>query len=152
MVRDYAAQSLIQIGPGAKSALPTLLELLKDNGPFHANLALAAIAIDPDGAKPALTWIRERLTKEGDEDTYDIAESIQTLGPKAKPLLPELLTMLKSKTPYFRENAIGALGAIGPDAKAVLPQLRDIAAKDSRPNVRKAAEEAIKKIEGKPGD
>ena len=146
--RGEAAMAMARIGPGAKAAVPTLLELLKDKGPFHAEIAIAAVVIDADAAKPARDWLRAQLTDNGG-DKYEIAGRLQELGKCAKPLLPELQIMLKMKAPYFREHATKALGAIGPDAGEALPTLKELAAKDSSQRVRKLATEAVKAIEGK---
>jgi HEAT repeat protein len=150
MVRTYATQSLLRIGSGAKAAVPTLLELLKDDGPFHGEIALAAIAIDPESGKPALAWVREVLSQDtSNEDTYDLIESFALLGPKAKAFVPELIAMLGSKTPFTQKNAIIALREMGPEAKDALPALKELAAKEQRQNIRRLAGEAVKAIEGK---
>jgi HEAT repeat protein len=146
--RGEAAMAMARIGPGAKAAVPTLLELLNDKGPSHVKIAIAAVAIDADAAKPARDWLRAQLTDNG-EDKYEIAERLQELGKRAKPLLPELQIMLKMKVPYFREHAAKALGAIGPDANEALPILKELAAKDASQRVRTLATEAVKAIEGK---
>ena len=36
---------------GERSASPALARMLKDDGPFHVEVALAMITIDPDGTK-----------------------------------------------------------------------------------------------------
>src|SRR5207249_1007109 len=135
--------------PAAKPALPALEELLADDGPFHADVALAMIAIDPDGGNPAFKWIRGVLGRNGDDDAFELAERLPELGAKAKPLVPEMVKLLSSKTPYFRENAVAVLAAIGPEAKEALPELKKLAEAETRANIRKLAAEAIKKIEAK---
>ena len=45
--------------------------MLTDDGPFHTDVALAMIAIDPDGAKSAFEWMRKVLSKNPDDDAYD---------------------------------------------------------------------------------
>jgi HEAT repeat protein len=147
--RVRAITALGEIGPGAKSALPLLLESLNDKkAPFRAEMALAAISIDPEAGKPALIWLHDQLTKPGD-DTYDIMEQLQSIGPRVKVLLPEVIAMLDSMAPDYRLYAIEALMAIGPDARDSLPKLKEIAAKDMRPNIRQTAADAIRKIEVK---
>ena len=106
--------------------------------------------IDPDGAKPAFEWIRSALGKESlDEDTHDLLERLPEFGKKASPLMPELIAMLKAKPFFYRKQAILTLSAIGPDAKDALPELKKLAEGDPRPDIRKLAAEAVKRIEAK---
>ncbi len=147
-VRSYALIALQRIGTPAKSAMPTLTTLLNDKGPFQADVALAMVLIDPDGAKPAFEWIRSALGKESlDEDTHDLLERLPEFGKKASPLMPELIAMLKAKPFFYRKQAILTLSAIGPDAKDALPELKKLAEGDPRQDIRKLAAEAVKKIE-----
>ena len=146
MVRAYALTALRHIGPPAKSALPTLTELLKDDEPFHADVALAMLAIGTDEAKPALEWVRKVMADKSHDDLYDLMVRLPELGRAARPLVPELTAMLKSKTPFERKNAIEALGAIGADAKDALPELKALAEKDPRNDVRQLATEAVESI------
>ena len=107
MIRSYALVALQKIGPSAKSALPTLTELLKDDGPFHADVALAMIAIDPDSENPAFEWMRTVLAdKSATRTATKCMERLPELGAKAKPLVPELTALLKSKALYYRKTAI----------------------------------------------
>ena len=149
--RHDAAKALILIGPPAKGALPTLLEELDklQNRSFFLRLeiALTVMAIDPETGKSVAAWIREHVTKDGDEIDYDLARQIRQLGTQAKPLMGELIAMLGSKKGYLRECAALALGEIGSDAKDALPRLKELAEKDGNPNFRKLAANAIAKIE-----
>ncbi|MBA4064045.1 MAG: hypothetical protein C0501_10100 [Isosphaera sp.] len=150
MARAEAAAALGRIGPGARAAVPVLVGLLKDdNTPFRHEVAVAAFRIDPSPAGPALAWIRDCLKDEGHEDRYDLAGHVATLGPAAAPLVPDLVALLGSKPPYYRARAAEALGAVGPAAAAALPQLREVAEKDPRVDIRKAAAAAVGKIAGK---
>jgi HEAT repeat protein len=150
MVRSYSLGALQRIGAPAKSALPALKELLTDNGPFHADVALALIAIEPEGTNPAFQWAREALlSKNADEDTYDLIERLPQLGHKGKPLVPDLVALLKSESGDSRASAVALLAAIGREARAALPDLKKAAESDPQPKVRKLAAEAIKKIEAK---
>jgi HEAT repeat protein len=148
-IRPQSLLALRRIGPNAKPALPALTELLKDTGDFHADVAVTMLVIDADGAKPALEWVRKVLTDKDNDDLYDLLESLPNLGAAAEPLIPELLALLQSKTLYQRERAIETLGAIGPDAKDALPELKKIAESDTRPRIRTAIADAVKKIEAK---
>ena len=149
MIRSYSLVALQHIGTPAKDAMPALVPLLTDDGPFHVDVALAMIAIDPDGAKPAFDWMRKVLDKNDPDDGYELVERLPELGVKAKAILPELMKMLQAKTVYYRDHAIQTLAAIGPDAKDAIPELKKLAEKDPVKRIRERAAEAIKKIEAK---
>jgi len=148
--REYAVESLQRLGPAAKPAVSALCENLKDPMKATANCALAIISIDPSSAKPAIDWIHEKLKKgRQDDDANDIVREMAKLGPKAKPLLPELIVLLKSPEEYFRSSAIRVLRQIGPDAAEALPALREAAESDNSQNVRRQAAGAVKMIDAK---
>src|SRR5262245_3192691 len=149
LVRLYSANALRQIGAPAKPALPTLLDLLQDDGPFHAEIAAAIIVIDPDGAKRAYDWIRTVLTNPNHDDFYDVFDQLPELGLAAKPLIPDVIELLKSKTASVRRQAVETLAAIGPNAKDALPELKKLAASAPEQRTRELVAEAIKKIEAK---
>ncbi len=149
MLRSYALVALRNIGPAAKPALPTLTAMLTDDGAFHPHAALAMVAIDADGAKAALDWVRAVFAKPNHDDAYDLAELLPELGPKAAPLVPDLIKMLAAKQLYFRRAAVETLAAIGPGARDALPDLKKIAASDPRTDLKKLAAEAVAKIEAK---
>lgn len=151
MIRSYGFVAFRNMGPAAKSAMPSLEEFLKDDGPFHFNAAAAMLAIDPD-SKPAFEWIRAVMAdklKDDNEDIYSVLERLPELGVKAAPLVPDLVALLKARTPFHRIQACETLGAIGPAAKAALPDLKKLAESDPRKDVREDAAAAIKKIEAK---
>ena len=148
LIRRNSLTVLRGIGSAAKPALPVLVELLKDKGPFHTEVAITMIAIDPDGAKPAFEWLHTVMTG-GDDDRYENLDHLVDLGPAAKPLVPDLLKLLKSKDSYRRENAVLVLGAIGPGAKDAVPELKKLAGSDPDSHIQTAATQAIKKIEAK---
>jgi HEAT repeat protein len=149
MVRSYSLGGLRHIGPAAKPALPTLRGLLDDGEPFHVDVAIAMIAIDPTDKNPAFAWMRGVLGNERHDDNIDLVERLPELGTRGKPLIPDVVPLLRAKKPFHRENAVELLAAIGPDARDALPDLKKLAESDPRPNIRKLAAEAIKKIEAK---
>ncbi|MBM3983341.1 MAG: HEAT repeat domain-containing protein [Planctomycetes bacterium] len=93
--------------------------------------------------------MRAVFAKPGHDDAYELAEQLPDLGPKAAPLVPDLVRMLGEKQLYFRRAAVATLGAIGPAAKDALPELKKMAAGDPRPDLKKLASEAVAKIEAK---
>jgi HEAT repeat protein len=146
-IHRHTISAIHRIGSPAKAAMPALAAMLTDDVSFRVESAVAMIAIDPDGAKPAFDWMRAVLTKDRDDDAFDLAERLPELGAKVKPLVPELTRMLQSKTLHLRLHAIETLGAIGPDAKDALPELKKLAESDPREHIRDLAAEAIQKIE-----
>jgi HEAT repeat protein len=148
MVLHDAAQALARIGPPAKGALPTLLELMKDDDQFPAAMAVAAILIDPGENNPARAWVRDEITKNGPE-VDEITDLVTDLGPAARPFVRELVLLLESKSAGRRVYAAEALGEIGPDAEDALPALKNVAARDQRPDVRGKAATAVRLIERK---
>ena len=55
---------------------------------------------------------------------------------------------MKSNVLLQRKRAIEALGAIGADAKDALPELKALAEKDPRPDIRRLATDAVEAITG----
>jgi HEAT repeat protein len=148
--RDSAVSSLIRVGPAAKSAVPRLVEILQDPRTASAGPALAILAIDPASGKPALDWIHQKLKNGPDDDhANDLVREMGKLGPAAKPLVPELIALLKSPSEYFRSSAARALGLVGPEAADALPALREAAKSDPDEVVRLGAVESIRLIESR---
>ncbi|MFO0822416.1 MAG: HEAT repeat domain-containing protein [Gemmataceae bacterium] len=149
-VRELAADALVKRGPKAKAAMPALLEVMREKGPHRMEIALAMIAIDPANAEPALAWARKCLNEKNEHDDFrELLAQVKALGPAAKPLLPELMELLNSKTTSVRQDAVIAIGRIGPDAKAALPRLKELAENDSLGRIQFHADRAIKQIEAK---
>jgi HEAT repeat protein len=115
------------IGPGAKEAVPELLELLK--APLHSNvryeIILTLFRIEPSNSAvlPALRtiiqapdWVvhRERA-----------AAALGELGPTAIAALPQLLDILKNErnSATTRAAAARAVAAIAPQSTQVLDLL-----------------------------
>jgi HEAT repeat protein len=148
--RVYAIESLRRVGPPAKAAVPALCDLLKDPKAADTEVALAAVAIDPVAATPALDWIRAKLRNgPKDEDAMDVVREMAKLGPAGKPLVRDMVGLLKSPDEFFRLSAARALGGVGPAAADALPALREAARADASEGVRNWAAAAVKKIEAK---
>jgi len=150
MPRIHAAQALAQIGAPAKAAVPVLAPLLTDDNPFHAEIAVAMLAIDPESA-PAREWIRKTLARKlhESEDTYDLFDALPNAPAACAALVPDLLPLLTAKEHYVRASTAKALGAAGPAAQAALPKLKELAEKDPATAVRRNANEAVAKVEAK---
>jgi HEAT repeat protein len=152
MVKTYVLSILRKIGPAAKSALPTLDELLKDDdGPFQGEVAATAICLAPNDAKAARAFLREHLSKENvDDEAYDFVEVLPSVGANARHFMAEIqMVLAHSKNSYFQEQVCESIAAIGPDAKELEPLLNDVIAKSKKKSTIEAAEKALKAIGAK---
>lgn len=123
-----AIRVLQRIGPPARPAVPALLERMRSDPDTDIAVpaAAAVILIDPDNAKEAYDAFRAQLQPGLDDPDVDWLDGISTLGKAAKPLIPDLVSALKSKRNYQRTAAAEALTALGPDAKGALPALKEL--------------------------
>ncbi len=109
----------------------------------HAAIALGGFNDDSRVVSALITGINddELLTREA---------SIRSLGrirnPKA---VPHLIPVLNDKSAAVRISTIEALGEIG-DAEAI-PPLRNLAAKETDPDVKRQAEETLQKMSSSGG-
>lgn len=71
-----------------------------------------------------------------------LAKAIATLGPRAAPVVPELIAQSRDQHPGVRRNSVIALGHVGAVVPAVIPALAD-ALSDSDHEVRIAAIDAL---------
>jgi len=165
MVRMRAAEALGYVGPGAKAAVPSLAEALKDPDQWVRNYAAQSLGrIGPDAA-PAVAGLVAALQDQGIR--HSAIQSLEKIGPAAaEPAVPALIELVRSpgeptgpeksasgryvpsQGAMTRVLAIKALGAMGPRAKAAIPALNG-ARKDEDPSVRYAAEDVLRKLQGK---
>lgn len=116
-VKYTAYYALGSLGPAASQEIPLLVKNLQDRDEFLQIVsAWALIRISPQ---------------------------TQEVVSKALPLLTKGLEILD---PRARFDAASALGELGPAARNALPALQKIEEKDTEEAVRKAAAEAIRKI------
>lgn len=94
--------------------------------------ASAEIADHIDDLRSADDYVRERARR-----------ALAALGSDA---LPAVLAVLEGDSPRLRREAATVLGEMGAAARGTLPLLRRLA-DDPDPHVRKAAEEAIRRVE-----
>jgi HEAT repeat protein len=118
--RREALEALVELGPDARAALPTLIAAVKEKG---------------GGEFPH------------SEFRHEAATALIHFGPDAKAAVPDLIDMLQ--TSYFagKVAAAEALGAIGPDAKEAVPALEQMTAEDDR--FQPVVERALARIQPK---
>ena len=88
--------------------------------------------------------------KDEDEDVRRLAVfALGRISPAPKDAVPALIEALKDEDEDVRAGAAYALGKIGPAAKDSVPALKALSENEIDPEVRKAAADALKKIQGK---
>jgi len=112
---------------------------------------LAAIALRDSGpsAAPALDALRSALRDPDVNVRMMAASAIAGIGPAARPAIADLISAASvggEDVQVLRASA-SALGAIGPEATAALPILEELA---RMPRVQWAAEDAMRRIQGRP--
>jgi len=125
-VRIDVIRALLEIGPEAAVAVPSLMRLMEEDKNererIWAAAALVRIAPTKASAKRGLALLIETLRDEYEE----AAEALGTIGNEAA--ITALIDALKapdvSKYGSFREAVASALGEIGLPAKAAVPALR----------------------------
>jgi HEAT repeat protein len=150
-VREVAADVLGQYGSKASSAAEALTRALKDKEAGVRRRAIVTLGkIGPEG-RQGVPALREIVKSESDKQvvTYAI-RTLGALGKEARDAVPELVAKCRVEVSLeVRLAAIEELGHIGTDAKEAIPALT-IATKDGRTDVREAATEALKRIQGMP--
>ena len=141
--------ALAKIGPGAKAAVPKLIETLQNSeGPacYGACYALGSIGSDAIDAKPAL-----RKTLKGEDESLCLfsAWALAQIDPGCTETcgetVPVLVQGLEDENAQFRMQAASALQCLGPLAKPAAGALKK-ALQDEDEHVRQAAAEALKAI------
>jgi len=144
-IRAFAADAIGGIGPEAKTAVPTLTELLTDKDrqvQYAAALALRRFGSDAKAAVPAIT---ELLKNKDTGVRLAAALALWDMGPEAKTAVPALIDLLKDKDFSVRLSAVMALGNIGSEAKTAIPALTELL-KDTNAGVRQVAAMVLGRI------
>jgi HEAT repeat protein len=152
--RDVAVYALGRIGRDARAASAALREALRSAGINKRAVALAMLRIDPANIRE----VEEAL--ENDLDLRDRAALFSLLGrssPEGIALAGVFMKSLDhqlsledvsdSSSMYPSERTVFALGELGNSATAALPTLISLL-RHANPSVRRAAERAIRQIEG----
>ena len=133
-VRRAACEALSDMGPEAKAALPTLLELIQGQD------AVVRSIVKPED---------EHIFSK-DELVQDLrpraAFILGKIGPEARAAVPDLTKAIRDKNVDLRWPAAAALGGIGPAAKSAWPELLPLL-EDENLYVRGAVAQALVKID-----
>ena len=120
-LRAAAAWDLLQLGPAAKDAVPSLIAALKDDDFFvRLNAAAAFGQIGPQAAS-AIPALISALTNQYRGVRFNSAYSLELLGPLAKDAIPALKVTLSDSDPEVRAKAKEALEKIEPSTSQSAP-------------------------------
>jgi HEAT repeat protein len=159
-LRAAAAEAIGRLGKAAAEAVPVLAKMLTaSDSPLEVRRA-AALALDELGtdARPALAALKRALK---DSDKFVRCTALHAIGGLGKELGTErhdvvtaLFICLNDSVLEVRVAAIEALGnlgaaGLGDDLKVVLDKLTE-AERDSRKDVKEAAQNALKKLKPMP--
>jgi len=109
-VRESAAEALGEIGPDAKEAIPTLIDLLQDREAYVRKSAANALGEIGPHAKEAVPALIIAL---GDEDSWVRVYAAEALGKiGVKEAVPALIGALEDEDKYVRGKAVTALKKI----------------------------------------
>ena len=145
---DNCVKALKKIGPGAADAVPVLTGLMATVRHELKKDVIWALACIGEPAAATIPKIADMLSDDHPDFRAATAHALGIFGPLAAESVSKLIPLLRDEDPSVRWNAADALGKIGPVASDALASLQNIARNDPNAEVRKAAEEAIGKIEG----
>ena len=140
--RKYAAEALRNFGLEANDAIPTLIELLKDDSKtvrFTAAFTLRNLHIEVNTFVPVII---ETLKDKDKWIRSNAAQILGKIGFEAKDALPSLIEALKDQDSFVRSSAALALGKIGLGSAETIFALID-ALKDSSGDVRSSVARAL---------
>ncbi len=129
-IRVHAARALLDIGPGARAAIPALVERLKDptdDTRAQVAYALAHVGVD-DGAIAALVEMAEN--SQSDLAAHAATYALMRTGPQGG---QALITLLGSTNYEARLQAAALLGDVRAQARDAVPDLRKIAQDEDDP-------------------
>ncbi len=146
-----ALSLLREAGPAAKPALPRLIADFEraQRRPFGSTSQVSRVlgAIGPAAKDAVPLLVKEVRGARGAGDRSEAAEALGKIGAQTTDVVPALVGALTwDESQHVQRGAATALGQIGAAAKEALPDLKR-ALENTYESVRKAAAEAIQKIE-----
>ncbi|WP_298868330.1 HEAT repeat domain-containing protein [uncultured Gimesia sp.] len=141
--------ALAEIGPAAASAIPQITPYLDSADPVLRVVATYALARFGKAAKSTVPALEKELAKRHEDENAVTLWALSKIDPspkRAKAAAPAMTTLLtEHPNPDARLEAAISLGEFGIKTPEITQALKT-AAKDKDPNVKKAAEAALKKL------
>jgi len=144
-VRTAASSSLSRFGARAKSALPLIYKMYKDEGDLSSRQSTLSAMVQIDKKNPK---VLDALIEALDEpNLMSFALSyLQQLGVDAAPAVPRLIKNLEAENNLnVRLQSVQALAAIGPKAQSALPILNKLS-ETSEGTLKSSVDNAIRRI------
>jgi HEAT repeat protein len=140
--RVHVMAALGNMGEGAKTAVPFLLELIKKKEPgpvtLHAVQAIGKIGVRDSAIAEALL----DLMKDGQQPRMALLESLGKAGKVTKESLPAIAQGMRDKDPNVRLYTAQLVGSLDPNDLAVVSVVME-SMMDKNPTVRKLAAEVL---------
>jgi HEAT repeat protein len=143
--RNSSLRALIKFGPAARTAAPTLIDLLKRDDaylPWYAAQVLGAIGPDAQAAAPALT---NMLRATNDQERLEAADALARIGRNQLGAVAIPTRMLDTVNSQDRARAAAVLGDFGLAAEPSVPALTK-ALNDENGDVRRSAAISLSRI------
>ncbi|MDB6124816.1 MAG: repeat protein, partial [Pedosphaera sp.] len=149
LTRSLALQSLKWIGPPAKAAVPTVMQILTiSNSPGFRMSAVTTLGAMGSNAVPALGKLKEMLAQETRPyERTTIAIALYRIDDQQTEALKILLDPIRDKSqPARRQSAISQLWNLGLAARVAIPDLLE-ALEDESETVWWSAGQALKRLD-----
>ncbi len=161
LVREAAAWTCGRMGEHGRVHIDRMIALLHGNKPQSTKFIDALKALGPvhENVAPNVVDKLEKVTAGGyqgvDGPTLEryvthCLEALASFGPKAEPAVDLMIFFLKNaqNNPSRLAGACQVLGAVGEKAKKAIPDIEKNCLNNKNAAVKKAAEEALKKLKG----
>jgi HEAT repeat protein len=151
-VRTSAVRALGKIGPSARDAVPALIVTLKNSPSSMVTAKRSPVELVRPPASTKGPLDKEKGDERSDRQATlrsEVAAALGQIGPDASAAVPAMLQALKGEPGFVQERIVIALGQIGPDARDAIPTLQALRRDHRDAFVRKAAANALMKIEVK---
>jgi HEAT repeat protein len=145
--RQFALDALVKLGAGAKPAVATLIETMRDSDGAMRRKAIAAVT-------PFAADERDRLRRplvlalrdQDDEVRKEAEAALAKLGAPPASEVPALRRDLSDTSPAVRRYALRALAELGEDAVAAVPELIERLTREEGADLRRLVVAALVKI------
>lgn len=130
-IQIYSTLALSSIDPKNKEALGAVKYIINHIQPSVEQVHLAEALYTMGATNLALQYLRKNLRTNNKMIQTEVLQAMETMGAKAAPLTPEIITLTYSSDPWLLVGALQALGNIGPDAKKAVPRLNELSQQET---------------------